>query len=149
MTPITLVAIERDGTLGIEIDLSELIASVCSANQQMYDRTGFHPPWIGYIAFEGDTPVGTCAFKSAPSSGRSELAYFTFPPFEGRGIATRMAQRLIEIAHASDPSIVVTAQTLIERNSSHRVLEKNSFVQCGIAQDAEVGSVLEWKRTLP
>jgi RimJ/RimL family protein N-acetyltransferase len=48
--------------------------------------------WGSYLAYDGETPVGTCAFKTAPNAeGAVEIAYFTFPAFEGRGFATTMA----------------------------------------------------------
>lgn len=45
--------------------------------------------------------VGTCGFKSSPDQGRVEIAYFTFPDFEGRGLATAMAGELLAIAIGS------------------------------------------------
>ena len=38
-------------------------------------------PWGSYLAYDGDSPVGLCAFKAAPDSdGTVEIAYMTFPP---------------------------------------------------------------------
>lgn len=48
----------------------------------------------GYLVLETDTIVGTCAFRSPPRSGEVEIAYFTFPEFEGRGFTTEMARHL-------------------------------------------------------
>jgi RimJ/RimL family protein N-acetyltransferase len=45
----------------------------------------------GYLVLENDTIVGTYAFRSPPRNGEVEIAYFTFPEFEGRGFATEMA----------------------------------------------------------
>ena len=43
--------------------------------------------------------VGSCAFTSEPTGdGTVEIAYFTYAGFEGRGYATGMARKLIEMA---------------------------------------------------
>ena len=52
------------------------------------------PPWIGYLAIDGDTCIGSCGFNGPASEGVAEIAYFTFHGHEGRGVATRMAQAL-------------------------------------------------------
>jgi len=48
-------------------------------------------PWVGYLAADepSEMVVGTCAFKTGPDQdGVIQIAYFTFPSFEGRGVAT-------------------------------------------------------------
>jgi RimJ/RimL family protein N-acetyltransferase len=107
--------------------------------------TGFVPPWIGYVATSAGHAVGTCAFKAAPADGRVEIAYFTFPEFEGRGIATAMATQLVALARAHRPGVIVAAQTLPERNASNAILEKLGFKRAGTAIDAEAGEVWEWR----
>ena len=62
-----------------------------------------------------------------------EIAYFTFPEFEGRGIATAMARELLDLAKTAEPGIVVTAQTLPQHNASTRILEKLDFARAGTA----------------
>ena len=58
-------------------------------------------PWGCYLAEIDGQAVGTCAFKSAPTAaGEVELAYMTFPAYEGRGHATAMAGALARIADA-------------------------------------------------
>lgn len=122
-------------------------AGVMEATVALYERVGFAPPWICYIANREGSPVGTCGFTSAPKEGRVEMAYFTFPAFEGRGIATAMAAHLVSLAAAADPSVVVIARTLLERNPSHRVLEKHGFTCIGPVEVPEDGTVLEWHKT--
>ena len=61
--------------------------AVITSVQELYGRVGFQPPWICYLAFEGERRVGTCGFKSPPHDNRVEIAYYTFPEDEGRGIA--------------------------------------------------------------
>ncbi|HEV2841490.1 MAG TPA: GNAT family N-acetyltransferase [Chthoniobacterales bacterium] len=97
------------------------------------------------MALAGPDVVGTCAFKAGPRAGQAEIAYFTFPPFEGQGIATAMAQALIEIARTADRTIELTARTLPEPNASNTILRKLGFQFCGPAADPEEGTVWEWR----
>ena len=76
---VTLVEIARDASVvqpGIQ--LADTPAAVCQATAEMYQTTGFNPPWIGYLALSAGAFVGTCAFKTAPSDGAVEIAFFTF-----------------------------------------------------------------------
>ena len=60
-----------------------------------------------------------------------------------------MGHALLEIALRSDPTVEVFAQTLVERNASHRVLEKLCFEVFGIVDHKEDGQVLEWTYRSP
>ena len=87
-----LVPINADGSVDdLDVTLPEVAMSVLPMVREVYRKTGFVLPWVCYIAIENGDAVGTCGFKSPPQSGRAELAYFTFPPNEGKGVATRMA----------------------------------------------------------
>lgn len=141
--PLDLLPIPPDGRPA-GLSLPEVALSACDATAAMYRRTGFVPPWIGYIGCQDGRPVGTCAFKTAPQNGRVEIAYFTFPGHEGRGVATEMARRLIRLACQTDPAVAVTAQTLPEENASTAILRKLGFAQTGWADDDEAGRVWEW-----
>ena len=105
-------------------------------------------PWVGYLALDAPTRcvVGTCGFKGEPDAdGGVEIAYFTFPGEEGRGVATVMAKALAGVASA-EPSVgVVRAHTLPERNASCRVLEKTGFRFVGDTIDPEDGPVWRWE----
>src|ERR671912_2067454 len=73
--------------------------------------------WGGYFVVDEATRevVGSCAFKSAPTEeGTVEIAYFTYPGFERRGYATRMAEKLIELARRSRAVRQIVAHTLPE-----------------------------------
>jgi hypothetical protein len=59
-----------------------------------------------------------------------------------------MAGALVAIAASHDPAVLVTAQTLCERNASHRVLEKLGFRDIGTVEHPQDGTVLEWELTL-
>src|ERR1044071_2586117 len=58
------------------------------------------PEWFGYFAVESEMQrmVGGCSFKGPAVDGVVEIAYYTFPGFEGQGIGTAMAQVLIDRA---------------------------------------------------
>jgi ribosomal-protein-alanine N-acetyltransferase len=154
---IKLVAIQRDGSLGVvmssEVETSlfaaprtlpEAARSVIEQTVRLYESIGWNFPWVGYLAFEDDVCVGTCAFRGAPKHNAVEIAYHTFPAYEGRGLATRMAERLCSIAKTAAPNILITAQTRPEENASTRVLRKLGFVFKGSVVDPDIGAAWEW-----
>lgn len=103
-------------------------------------------PWGSYLAHDGDIPVGLCAFKAAPdAAGAVEIAYMTFPAFEGRGHAVAMAAELTEMAFAAGAPLVV-AHTLPEETASSRALRRNGFIFAGDRVDPEDGPVWRWER---
>lgn len=113
----------------------------------VYAREGFVTPWIGYLALNDNTYVGMCAFKSPPSSNRVEIAVQTFPEYEGRGIGTQMARELIALARQAQPAVIITAQTLPEKNASTAILEKSGFELFGELEHPDDGIVWEWRHT--
>jgi RimJ/RimL family protein N-acetyltransferase len=141
-----LVAITEGGDLARSVGgTPPLAADVVEATVQLYQAVGYQPPWIGYLAIEDNICVGTCGFKSPPQNDRVEIAYFTFPENESRGVATRMASELIRIAHAEMPDVIVTAQTLPAESASTSILKKLGFQLVGIVEHPEDGSVWEWQ----
>jgi ribosomal-protein-alanine N-acetyltransferase len=105
-------------------------------------------PWIGYLAVDvsSRTIIGTCAFKGNPNQEKTvEIAYFTFPDYEGKGYATAMARTLIEIAlsHPDTPHII--AHTLPHVNASTKVLQKVGMIFVGDVIDPEDGPVWRWQ----
>ncbi len=138
---VRLVALGRDGSVGEQVESTRHIASAIGMTVKMYVEGGFLPPWIGYIALADGVAVGACAFTSAPSNGRVEIAYSTFPDFEGRGVATAMARELIAIARAA--GIAVLAHTAPHHNASTTILERLGFTLVG-TDDHPVGGVL-WR----
>jgi ribosomal-protein-alanine N-acetyltransferase len=122
----------------------KLLADVCTDVLKMYPAEGPQLPWVGYLAGESGVFAGTCAFKTPPNEDGVEIAYFTFPGHEGRGVATRMAKRLVEIAEINGVS-KVRAQTLPEKNASTHILEKLGFTCIGSVQHPEDGEVWEWR----
>ena len=106
------------------------------------------PEWGGYLAIDDTTNevIGSCAFKAPPTlDGVTEIAYFTYPGFEGRGYATLMARRLVELATTSSHVRRVIANTLPERNASTSVLEKVGMQFVGEVIDPDDGRVWRWE----
>jgi RimJ/RimL family protein N-acetyltransferase len=142
---IRLIEIGVDGLPAEVVSLTDVAHSVCEACAAMYRKSGFLRPWIAYLALRDGQVVGSCAFKSPPLQNRVEIAYFTLPDYEGQGIATQMAQRLVSIVEEADDKIDVLAQTLPHENASTSILRKLNFVRIGTAQDEEIGEAWEWK----
>jgi hypothetical protein len=116
---IDLLMIGHDGWLPDGSDPPPgLSAEVCAAYGQLYAKTRVVGPWMGYLAKQTGRYVGTRGFKGPPVDNRVEIAYFTFPELEGRGIAAAMAAQRIYLARQRLPDIVVTARTLPEYGAS-------------------------------
>ena len=108
--------------------------------------------WSGYFVIDEHTRevIGSCAFKSPPTAeGIVEIAYFTYPGFEGRGYATAMATKLIALARGSAAVRQVIAHTLPEPNASTRVLQKAGMTFAGEVIDPDDGRVWRWQSAEP
>jgi RimJ/RimL family protein N-acetyltransferase len=106
------------------------------------------PEWFGYFAVEGETQqmVGTCSFKGPAVEGLVEIAYFTFPGFEGRGIGTEMARFLVERARTLQDVAKVAAHTAGERDASTRILEK---VGMRVVAEGQEDGLPVWRWEMP
>jgi RimJ/RimL family protein N-acetyltransferase len=103
-------------------------------------------PWGSWLALEAGRAVGICAFKAAPDpEGVVEIAYMTFPAFEGRGHATAMASALTAIAFEAGSALVI-AHTLPQENASNRALLRNGFAFARETVDPEDGLVWRWEK---
>jgi ribosomal-protein-alanine N-acetyltransferase len=141
-----LVAITENGELAKAVTCaSPWAAKVVAATVRLYRAVGYEPPWLGYLAFESGTCVGSCGFKSPPQNNRVEIAYFTFPEHESRGIATQMASELVRLAMDQMPAVTVAAQTLPEESASTSILKKLRFLLIGSVEHPEDGLVWEWQ----
>lgn len=144
MLTVKLVLIPPTGILPADIGpLSEFAEQARQATLAVYEAKGFTKPWGGYLAVRDGTIVGTCAFKAPPKDGRVEIAYWTFPGFEGQGISTLMARKMGETGVAA--GLVVVAQTLPEQNASNGILKKLGFRFAGEVRHPEDGRVWEWR----
>jgi RimJ/RimL family protein N-acetyltransferase len=126
---------------------SGLVCDVVSQTQAMLVKSPRDPQFGGYFAVDDDGyVVGTCAFKAGVSSlGEVEIAYFTFPPYEGRGHGSEMALQLVGVAFASAAVRSVVAHTLPESGASTRILQKLGMRFCGEVEDPEDGKVWRWE----
>jgi uncharacterized protein (DUF849 family)/GNAT superfamily N-acetyltransferase len=129
-----------------------LLEEVARQTLAFMRRSGSSGPWAGYLATDPDQRlvVGTCAFKGPPDAeGMVELAYYTFPGWEGRGYATAMARALRDRAAASGAVRLVRAHTLRERNASARLLSKLGFGFVGEVTEPDDGLVWRWDWPVP
>ena len=141
-----LIGIDQTGRAEIKLKTIPPEAGfVSQAYKNLYSLQGYTPPWIGYFTLDGGVLVGSCGFKTAPKENRVEIAYFTFPAFEGRGFGTQMARSLIEMARKTQADIVIFAQTRPEENASTAVLRKFGFKNLGEVKSPEDGLVWEWE----
>jgi RimJ/RimL family protein N-acetyltransferase len=107
------------------------------------------PEWFGHFAIEAESQqmVGVCSLKGPPVDGAVEIAYFTFPGFEGRGIGTEMARFALQRARKLPGVKRIIAHTAPERNASTRVLEKIGMSLAGEAEE-EGMPVWRWEITV-
>jgi len=155
---IQLIAIDEQGYPAEGVGrLDEVARQVCKATLSLYRSTGYAPPWIGYLVTHEQRLVGACAFKSAPVDAgsqceRVELGYLTFPPYEGRGIATEMVRELLRIARGGlaqrQSPLTIVAHTANEENASNAILRKFGFQFAGEHSDPDDGPVWQWELCL-
>ena len=163
-TPLRLVALDPDAIAAIEVDVdgfarergldagehAALIGEIARNSAALVPGGGTdgEPWWGGYLAVEQETSliVGTCAFKGTPRDGSVEIAYFTFPGFEGRGVGSGMAALLVSTAAESSVVTQVIAHTLPELNASGVILTRNGFTRTGDVIDPDDGLVWRWER---
>jgi ribosomal-protein-alanine N-acetyltransferase len=129
-------------------EAKDFLGPVLQHTLDFHRRVNSSPPWQSYLGIEPPTNrlVGVCAFKGNPNAaGEVEIAYCTMPESEGRGHATDMARRLVEIAFASPTIRRVIAHTLPETNASGRVLQKVGLTHVGEVIDPEDGKVWRWE----
>jgi [ribosomal protein S5]-alanine N-acetyltransferase len=111
---------------------------------EYYYKTGYNPPWIGYMVIRDGKVVGVGGFTGKPKDGRVEIAYGTFKEYEGQGIASFSCKQLISIAKATDPKIIITAKTSPEHNASTKILRRHGLEFTGMVQDEGIGDAWEW-----
>jgi [ribosomal protein S5]-alanine N-acetyltransferase len=142
-----LVPIEITGAVHFPGLFAEGVAAeVVKATVDLYSRRGYVVPWIGYLAVEANKIVGACGFAGPPIDLEAEVAYFTFPGNEGRGVATRMAGELLRISRsaAAQARVRFIAHTLPEECASTSVLRKLGFsFECEI-NHPEDGPIWKW-----
>ena len=140
-----LFEIGETGSLTENVVADDFLQEVIEATVAHYERTGFVLPWTGYVGVKDGVVVGVCGFKGPPTNGRVEIAYGTAPGHEGKGVATALAGKLVKIAHTTDSSLTVFAQTLPEENASTSILKKLGFQMTGTVDHPDDGLVWEWE----
>ena len=141
---IALVVIKSDGCIDTSLELSRHATPVISMTLDNYKTRGSHAPWLGYMTFDASINVGTCGFIGPPVRNVVEIAYYTFPEYEGKGYAQQAARALVSIAQAADPAIVITAHTLPQEGPSCQVLRNSGFTRTGSLHHPEDGLVWVW-----
>jgi ribosomal-protein-alanine N-acetyltransferase len=143
-----LVPCGRDGRPAEPIGpLPQAILDINAMSADFYSRTVYEPPWVGYLALDGDTVVGTGGFVAPPEDNRVEIAYGTLPDHGGRGHAGRTAAALIVIARGARPGVEIYAKTLPEDGPSPAILRRLGFQRIGTAIDHEIGLAWAWLLT--
>jgi len=143
---LTLLPIEVDEKLNTRFKKNPDCIDVLNVFPDYYKRVGFVKPWIGYFAgVENDEIVGYGGYKGQPRDGKIEIAYGTVKQHEGKGVATEICRQLVSLALETDPSLKITARTILEVNASTQVLKHNWFKNVGIVTDEEDGDVWEWE----
>lgn len=140
--------LERGLALGFdrEPDGMQAVREVLATVERVIRR----PPWGSYWALcpAEDAYVGIGAYKTEPDTdGAIEIAYYTFPRLEGRGVATQMVGHLARIA-ATWGANRVRALTLPHRNASTSILNRAGFRMIGTTDDPEDGPVWSWSLDL-
>ncbi|TAJ50939.1 MAG: N-acetyltransferase [Nevskiaceae bacterium] len=144
-----LCPIAQDGSVDLRgAQLHPVLGDTLQATVGLYQRKGFCPPWIGYVALEHGNVVGSCGFAAPPKNSEAEIAYFTFPGNEGRGVATMMATALILVSQnqARTDGVRFIAHTLPEEGPSTAILRKLDFELIGSIDHEEDGEVWKWRR---
>ena len=128
---------------------TDTIRGIIEANESFRSRNGARSVWGGYLAIDVDKKrvVGSCAFKGEPIDGVVEIAYFTLPPFEGKGYASAMVAELIRLCQPTPAVRRITANTMPEESAVTGVLRKNGFIKTGEYNDPEDGLVWRWEFT--
>ena len=110
-----------------------------------YTEIGCVKPWIGYFILDENVVKGVCGFTAAPKDGTVEIAYHTFPAYEGNGVASMACALLLKIAASTGEKVIITAKTAPEHNISTRILRKHGFEQTKTVQDHEIGNAWLWE----
>jgi len=140
-----LIAINREGRPERDVpDLPEAASHILQAMRRHYAKFGYEPPWIGYLALEGRQCRGFGVFRGGPDKQQVEMAWYTFPEFRGRGVATALVRQLIRLARGQDSRLTLLVQTPAASTAASDVLEKFGFTLIGEQPDPDEGRIWEW-----
>jgi len=153
----TLVAATHD-LISADLGGRKMLASVLEAEvaenwpPDLYDRPAMayslsqlrdeaQEGWsFWYLILDDSNQLaGLSGFKGRPdASGSVEIGYSVLSQFQGQGLATEAAMRLIGWAFTHQGVKEVTAETLPHLKSSIRVLEKNGMEYKGAGSETGV-----------
>lgn len=128
--------------------VEEHVDAVIAGQASLYARCPASPPLIGYLARDPATGavIGSCSFILRREAEAVEIAYFTFPPYEGRGYAKAMARALLSIAATVPEHRRLVAFTLPSTGASSHILASHGFSRAGVSIDEDAGEVWAWER---
>lgn len=106
-------------------------------------RESFSP--AAWLIVEDNEIVGLCSVKAPPSGGVIDIGYGIAPTRQNRGIAGRAVGDIVAWARKVPQLRAITAETTPTNLASHRVLERNGFMQVGERVDEEDGPVICWQ----
>jgi [ribosomal protein S5]-alanine N-acetyltransferase len=95
---LNLLPITLDDKLNAEFEAHPDCKETLQMSIEFYKRVGYVPPWIGYFVKLDAEIVGSAGFKGKPKNNKVEIAYGTFPQYEGKGIGTEMCRQLVLLA---------------------------------------------------
>ena len=104
---------------------------------------------FGFAVIErgSNRAIGSAGFKGPPDTeGVVEIAYGIVSAYQGKGLATEVAQALVTFASRHEETRRLRAHTLPETNASNAVLTKCGFQFVGDVIDPEDGTVWRWER---
>lgn len=76
----------------------------------------------------------------------AEIAYFSFPGHEGRGIARQMVEALMREKRRTARAEVFIAHTLPREGPSTAMLRRLGFERLGSVEHPEDGRVWKWRK---
>lgn len=129
----------------------EFPEAISFALEHLHTAAEAEHPWSMQFFVEDDTNrlVGSGGFASAPQGRTVEIGYEVAPEFRGRGFGSAAARALVERAVASGAVDHVIAHTLPGPNPSTGVLVSLGFEHVADQEDAEVGTIWEWRWSRP
>ena len=97
-----------------------------------------------WLIVEDGEVVGLCSITRPPENGDVHIGYGVAPWREGRGYTTAAISELLRWARGDARVRNISAETAGDNIGSHRVLERNGFVQSGERVDPEDGPLICW-----
>lgn len=112
--------------------------------KDFYANNTFQKPWIGYFIHDLGEVKGVCGFNGPPIDNKVEIAYHTFPQYEGTGVSSKAGALLVKLASKHSEVKNIIAKTAPEENASTRILSKMGFQFTGTVTDHEIGDAWSW-----